>query len=101
YKFGGAIGECVGPRANRFVLQVTLEIVGKFSDRGVSLLRTLLQSFANNGVQISTKFAAEFICGGAPSLSDEAAAVRCNCVRGARRLKVEHSPYQFRRRVRT
>jgi len=43
------------------VLQITLKIVGKRSDGGVSLLRILLQSFANDRVQIASKFAAKFI----------------------------------------
>src|SRR5208282_4932626 len=94
-KFGSTVGESIRPRADRFVLQVTLKIAGKASDRGVPLLRILLQSLADNRVQIATQLALKFFRRSATLFGYGLVAGRCNCARCACRFRLDNRPHQL------
>ena len=50
-----AIGNRVGPGADRFVPQVAAQIVGQRRDRGVALRGFLLQRLRDNRVEVSAQ----------------------------------------------
>ncbi len=55
HKFASAIADCVRPRTDGLVSQMSLQVVSKGFDRGVALLRILFQRLRDNRVEVTAQ----------------------------------------------
>jgi hypothetical protein len=55
HKFASAITDCVRPRTDGLVSQMSLQVVSKGFDRGVALLRILFQRLRDNRVEVTAQ----------------------------------------------
>src|SRR6516162_3621398 len=102
HEFGCAIHKCIRSSVDGLMCQVPLQVLSESRNRGVTLLWILLKGLCDDGVEFSTKAAAEPVGRGVSVACrrERSLRVRRDYVRWRLWIEIDDCPEQIRRRVR-